>query len=438
MVTLLGNNNEDTPSPEPKIFSKYEIELDNTIIENAIKANGYTQLIINVTENCNLRCKYCAYSGIYTNNRSHGSTYMERDIAEKVLQDYYRGYCIVKQVNPGLKPAVSFYGGEPTLAFELLKSIIPSIRKLFGKTALLNITTNGTTLTHEMIEFFIDNEVILSFSLNGDQEEHNRMRVYPDGKGSFEKAWYNMQKVRHADPNYYRDHCGVMVTYDYGTDLYRLYEFLSSRGNLLPKMFMFSQVSPCFTDWYSQYTQEDRRTFFASYRALRDIYFKQLLEEHRSLTVLGSMYGHRLKRILNRSRKNSFQTNILPFTGSCIPGSKICAYPNGSYHICERINQHFPIGHVNYGLDFDAIRDVIVRFRHQIYPECYNCPIKRLCPSCWSSFAGEGEFKRDPDTMCKDEVKSVIEDFGLLYSLLEGGLTEDTIMQNNPVESNFK
>ena len=33
--------------------------------------------ILGITEQCNLRCTYCCYSGNYANNRSHSMKYME-------------------------------------------------------------------------------------------------------------------------------------------------------------------------------------------------------------------------------------------------------------------------------------------------------------------------------------------------------------------------
>lgn len=40
--------------------------------------------IIGITEQCNLRCTYCCYSGDYVNNRIHGShTLTGRDIDDK-------------------------------------------------------------------------------------------------------------------------------------------------------------------------------------------------------------------------------------------------------------------------------------------------------------------------------------------------------------------
>lgn len=42
------------------------------------------KLTLQITQNCNLRCKYCAYSGKY-NQRTHNSNNMSVEIMQKVL-----------------------------------------------------------------------------------------------------------------------------------------------------------------------------------------------------------------------------------------------------------------------------------------------------------------------------------------------------------------
>lgn len=49
--------------------------------------NDLHMLILQVTQNCNLRCKYCIYSGSYINRR-HNNKRMDFTIAKKAI-DYY-------------------------------------------------------------------------------------------------------------------------------------------------------------------------------------------------------------------------------------------------------------------------------------------------------------------------------------------------------------
>jgi len=53
--------------------------------------------------------------------------------------------------------AISFYGGEPLLEFNLIKEIVKEAEELFkGKDILYNITTNGSLISDEVASFFLD------------------------------------------------------------------------------------------------------------------------------------------------------------------------------------------------------------------------------------------------------------------------------------------
>lgn len=61
-------------------------------------------LILQVTKQCNLRCKYCAYSGNYY-NRTHTSERMSFETAKRAI-DFY-----LERSDKADKLCLSFYGG---------------------------------------------------------------------------------------------------------------------------------------------------------------------------------------------------------------------------------------------------------------------------------------------------------------------------------------
>lgn len=65
-----------TMHPETK-YIKYHIE------------NNLSSIILQVTQNCNLRCDYCIYSGSYS-NRVHTNKRMNIDVAKEVLTIWLR------------------------------------------------------------------------------------------------------------------------------------------------------------------------------------------------------------------------------------------------------------------------------------------------------------------------------------------------------------
>lgn len=104
-------------------------------------------LILQVTQNCNLRCKYCVYSGSYI-NRQHNNKRMSFEIAQKAI-DFYIAHSMQSQ-----KLRFGFYGGEPTLEMVLIKNCVTYIlQQAKGKDVEFNLTTNATTLNDEQLQF---------------------------------------------------------------------------------------------------------------------------------------------------------------------------------------------------------------------------------------------------------------------------------------------
>lgn len=101
------------------------------------------QLILQVTQSCNFRCKYCIYSETSSaRQRHHSAKHMSWDMAKKAV-DFLWEHSIDSRV-----VSISFYGGEPLLQFPLVQKVIQYSRARFvGKKLTFNMTTNGTLLT---------------------------------------------------------------------------------------------------------------------------------------------------------------------------------------------------------------------------------------------------------------------------------------------------
>lgn len=112
----------------------------------------FSQLAFIVTDDCNFQCVYCP--------QVKEKIYMKRSTIEKAVAFFY----------PFLdeESFIVFYGGEPLLAFDTIKdtvSILQEKNKDEKKEMSLSLTTNGSLITDEMLQFFDRHcfDVMLSF-----------------------------------------------------------------------------------------------------------------------------------------------------------------------------------------------------------------------------------------------------------------------------------
>lgn len=124
-------------------------------------------LVLSLTGNCNLACRYCYASA--QNPRT-----MTWETARRAIDITAAG---------GTPFILQFSGGEPLLAFPLLRRIADYIctNRIRARMAL---QTNGTLLTEEMADFLHHADIGIGISLDGRPDVHDVYRCYPDGRGS--------------------------------------------------------------------------------------------------------------------------------------------------------------------------------------------------------------------------------------------------------------
>lgn len=398
-------------------------------ISDYLGTSGYKQLTLIVNEQCNMRCKYCSYSGNYQHNRQHTDKYMSWQTAEQAVKRFHDGFNSVKIRNPSQKPSISFYGGEPLLNIALIRRIHTLVKKLFHSPVHFNLTTNATLLTKTIIDYFVENDFHLAFSLNGNREEHDRLRVFPDGTGSFDIVWGNLQDIRQRYPDYYQTNCMLINVRDIGTDLNELRTFFNDNQLLLPKTYMFNQVIGTFSNWYSRYSTNEYSRYWQTYQKLKKEYCAQLKSPKTQSTFFTRFFGEQYYSLLIRSQHNKQTNSLLPFTKTCIPGMKIAVSPDGMFHCCEKINSYFPIGDIEEGINLNKIKEIFIKYMKQIFPDCYKCPITRLCTVCFAAVGADGEFRRDPPDKCIRSLDFLKLHFSELWSLLEDGIPESVFLE---------
>lgn len=138
-----------------------------------------------VTNDCNLRCKYC-----YVTHKEKGkimSLQTAKKFIDLVLMDEERRKCEAV--------ILDFIGGEPLLEAQLIEQICDyfKIRTYELKCSWywnyrINITTNGVNYNDNAVQRLIkknSGKIYIGITLDGTQRKHDLQRVFPDGSGSY-------------------------------------------------------------------------------------------------------------------------------------------------------------------------------------------------------------------------------------------------------------
>ncbi|GAA0895896.1 hypothetical protein GCM10009558_083090 [Virgisporangium aurantiacum] len=122
---------------------------------------------------------------------------------------------------------VVLHGGEPLLVGQAgLAAILTELRaRIEPVTGLdLRMQTNGVQLTEALCDLFLENDVKVGVSLDGDRAAHDRHRRYAHGGGSHAAVLAGLSLLRR--PVYRRIYAGLLCTVDVANDPVAVYEAL--------------------------------------------------------------------------------------------------------------------------------------------------------------------------------------------------------------------
>lgn len=352
---------------------------------NDLISNSIHMLILQVTQNCNLRCRYCVYSGSYI-NRQHNNKRMTFDIAKKAIAFYMNHSSQTDKLRFG------FYGGEPTLEMDLIKKCVELIKKnANGKEVEFHLTTNATVLTEEIMEFFVQNNFYLTISLDGSEEIQNKNRVYAfDGRGTFDTIIKNIEYIR-KNYNHYLSKIHINVVMDPEDGYEKTNEFFSKDPRVQGISVTANEKND--VNYKNRIEKNEEYHISRSYENFKAVYhyYRNIQKD---LSPLAMSY-------LVEFKKNVFDIIKLDETGlhtthpggPCVPGlQRLFANADGFLYPCERVNETadiMKIGHVDHGIDIDKVARLL-NVGKITEEACKKCWAFRFCTSC-AVYAEEGD-----------------------------------------------
>jgi uncharacterized protein len=379
------------------------------------------QIILETTQKCNLRCRYCIYSNNYNFFRKHSLKKMTWEIAKRSI-DYFIGNVNSPWRTSTFPANIGFYGGEPLLEFELIKRCVTYCKQQDCNVDIThNMTTNGTLISEEMIYFLLENEIDLLISLDGPQSEHDKHRIYPSGKGSYQKVDSTLQLIWNIDKTYYEKHVHFNAVFTPLTDLVAVIKYFSQNTpKISKKISKLIQMGPPEGRFFESISTTSKVECENQMKILFQKYEKLQIEGNNNnnlFWVLDKMFGQTISNF--RDRNYIIPQHKIFNAATCIPGlRRIFVDADGLFHTCEKITSSFPIGDCQNGIKYEQVKKHFINFIKIIndFDNCLECIAVHNCSICMAIISRDGIFKKPDCKGVRDRFKQLLAQY---YTIIE-------------------
>lgn len=316
-------------------------------------------LCLHIAHDCNLACKYCfAEEGEY-----HGRRALMSFEVGKAALDF-----LIANSGSRRNLEVDFFGGEPTLNFQVVKDLVAYGReqeKLHNKNFRFTLTTNGVLLSDEIMEFANKEMANVVLSIDGRKEVNDNMRPFRGGQGSYDvivPKFLKFAESRNQENYYVR-----------GTFTHHNLDFSKDVLHLADLGFKQISVEPVVAKETESY-------------AIKEEDLPRLLEEY---DILAAEMAKRKKE----GNPFTFFHFMIDLEGGpcvakrlsgCGSGTEYLAVtPWGDFYPCHQFvgNEDFCMGNVKTGITRTDIRDS--------FKSC-NVYAKEKCRECFARFYCSG------------------------------------------------
>lgn len=334
-----------------------EDEYQQYVIDFKKRKTVVKALCLHIAHDCNLGCRYCfAEEGEYHGRRA----LMSLEVGKQAL-DF-----LVANSGNRRNLEVDFFGGEPTMNFDVVKELVRYGRSLEGphnKNFRFTLTTNGVLLDDDIMEFANREMANVVLSIDGRKEVNDYMRPTRNGKGSYDLIVPKFRKFAELrnQTNYYVR----------GTFTHHNLDFSEDVLHLADLGFKQISVEPVVAPPEEPY-------------AIREEDLPKLLEEYDKLA----------KEMIKREKEgrgfNFFHFMIDLTQGPCVAkrlsgcgsGTEYLAVtPWGDLYPCHQFvgMDEFKLGDVWHSVQAEEIRDEFKLCNVYAKEKCRNCFARFYC-----------------------------------------------------------
>ena len=352
-----------------------------------------TSAFLILTQRCNLKCKYC-FMDKYPQEMNY-----------KVAKDA-TDFLIKNAEESNQVPQINFFGGEPMLKWDdIIVPLVTYIRKEYGKPFSLSMTTNGTLLSKERIQFIKENDIGILMSIDGNKCTSDINRPFPDGRSSFDVMSKFIPDILSINKNAtFR----MTLDHDNSNELVDNCKFAYESG--YNNVFFIPNVG---TKWTSTEIEDMK----SAIHNLADWYMDEIIENEKYFSI--NQFGDAFRKIErintmynNRGYRNI--TNAIAY-GRCGLGANRFASvgTDGKLYSCQEMSGNresgdlFCIGDIYNGTDNDKRWDIIDRFqvkqvRCENEDRCKGCRMYNICDGhCTiNNYFSTGDLNVVPEILC--------------------------------------
>ena len=350
------------------------------------------QLVFEVTDACNLRCKYCAYGEFYEDYDCRENKMLSTEKAIRLIDYLAKYWSSNLNVSADKKITISFYGGEPLLNFTFIEAIVKHIKNNIHcphRRFSFSMTTNAMLL-HRYMDFLQENCFHLLISLDGNKE-NDGYRMDKVGHSSFERVVANVDILQKKYPDYFLRYVNFNAVLHNKNSVESIYRFFKEKYDKIPRISELNNVGI-----RKDKLEEFNRTYKNSQESLRQAEHYEEIERdmfmntgnYQSLTLYLHQYSgfvYRDYTDLLFDKREAENIRRIP-TGTCLPFSKkMFVTVNNKILPCERIGHQFALGKIGeteIELNPEWIANKYNDYYARMEAQCSRCKNQKACIQC--------------------------------------------------------
>jgi uncharacterized protein len=373
-------------------------------LSNSIDHSEHMKYTLAITLECNLACDYCY---IQKNNSK-----MALSTAKNAI-DF-----IFENCGKYNKMDINFFGGEPLLEFDLIKKITDMIqaRSSFDRDRVaISVVTNGTIFSKDVADFLIKKNVVLCISCDGPQIVQDKLRHFPDGRGSSAIVERNIKQALSIFPL-------TPINAVYSPENLKLLPQVVDYLTMLGARNIY--LSPNIS---SKWTKKEEEMLPKVYNAIGK---KYVTFYNNGVPRYISLIDGKIAVILRGGYK--------PLERCRMGKGEYAFAPSGNVYPCERLigsddGMEHCLGNINNGsINEKACQEISGAALNK---ECLTCGLKDYCMN-WcgcTNYHSTGSYNMVSPFMCASEKAAINAAFDVILSMDDNGLDLSHHLSGTPL-----